>query len=78
MNVLWTGVDSVAEAWTAIALLLIVLVTLCLLAVLHPESSTRTSIRAQLKPEGRGRPGACSAVTLVHHHVHPAFLSTAP
>ena len=33
MNVLWTGVGSVAEAWTATVLLLIVLVTLCILAV---------------------------------------------
>ncbi len=33
MNALWTGVDSVAEAWTATILLLIALVTLCILAV---------------------------------------------
>jgi hypothetical protein len=33
MNALWTGVDSVAEAWTATILLLVVLGTLCILAI---------------------------------------------
>ena len=57
MNVLWTGVDSVAEAWTATALLLIVLVTLCLLAVCTAIID-RNKHKNQPEPEGRGRPGA--------------------
>lgn len=33
MNALWAGVDSIAQAWTAMILLLVVLVMLCILSV---------------------------------------------